>query len=236
MLFDISNLKRNPDVFSKYLEIKGETTFTNEELKVMFPSRFIKKELAFINNDFIRVIGIYSILDNNNNYTVIRTPIYHEIQYSSLEYIIVDDVEYVLVTVLKDTVFLINNNLVVSDKFVYDVFDEFFSNGNIPWYLNYEDVARLFEDGVKFANVKIGNDPFIFELLTSIIARVSSDKTKKYRTNTDGNLAFVGLNDIIYGFNNTGASLIGGYFKDGIVNSIVRKEEESTELVKILRV
>ena len=141
-----------------------------------------------------------------------------------------------MVTVLKDTVFLINNNLVVSDKFVYDVFDEFFSNGNIPWYLNYEDVARLFEDGVKFANVKIGNDPFIFEILTSIIARTSSDKTKKYRTNTDGNLAFVGLNDIIYGFNNTGASLIGGYFKDGIVNSIVRKEEESTELVKILRV
>lgn len=88
MLFDISNLKRNPDVFSKYLEIKGETTFTNEELKVMFPSRFIKKELAFINNDFIRVIGIYSILDNNNNYTVIRTPIYHEIQYSSLEYMV----------------------------------------------------------------------------------------------------------------------------------------------------
>lgn len=235
MVYDVSKLKRNPDVFSKHLEIKGETTFTNTELKIMFPSRFIKRELAFINNDFIRVIGIYAVLDSNNNYTVIRTPIYHEIQYNNLEYIVVDNVEYVLVTVFQDTVLLINNNLVVSDKFVYDVFDEFFSNGNIPWYLNYEDVARLFEDGVKFANVKIGNDPFIFELLTSIIARSSSDKTKKYRVNTETGLAFVGLNDIIYGFNNTGASLIGGYFKDGIVNSIVRKEEESTELVKILR-
>ena len=46
--------------------------------------------------------------------------------------------------------------------------------------------------------------------------------------------SFVGLNDIIYGFNNTGASLIGGYFKDGIVNTIVRKEEESTEFVEWL--
>lgn len=235
-MYDISKLKRNPSVFSKYLSIKGETTFTNTEIKVMFPSRYIKRELAYIQNDFVRVIGIYAILDNDNNYTVIRTPIYHELQYNHLEYVVVDDVEYVLTTVFKDTVFILNNNLVVSDKFVYDIFDEFFSKGKVPWYLNYEDVARLFEDGVKFANVKIGNDPFIFELLTSIIARSSDDKTKKYRTNPSNGLAFVGLNDVIYGFNNTGASLIGGYFKEGIVNSIVRKESEPTNMVKILRV
>ena len=235
MVYDISKLKRDPGIISNYLDVKGETTLAKADLQIMFPSKFINRQLAFINNDFIRVIGIYAILDTNNNYAIVRTPIYHEIQHSGLEYIVIDNVEYVLVTINKDTVFLINNNLVVSDKFVYDVFDEFFSNGKIPWYLGYEDVARIFEDGVKFANVKIGNDPFIFELLTSIIARISSDKTKKYRTDPDNQLAFVGLNDIRYGFSNTGASLIGGYFKEGITNAIVRKEEESIELVKVLR-
>lgn len=234
--FDISKLKRNAEAIRKQFVVKDDTTYlSNERLQIMFPERYIKKELAILNTDYVRLVGIYAILDYHGNYAVVNTPIYQNLLPLSTENITVDEKPYVLLTLEENSMIMESNTLTVMNNFVYDIFYEFFLKGNIPWFLSYEDVARLFEQGSKYANIGTGNDPIIFEILTATITRNSNNKTVYYRQDSKGSPSFVGLNDIRYGFDNTGARLIGGYFKDGITTALVDKEKTTSETSRILR-
>lgn len=232
---DISSLKRNPDKFKNIFKIKDDITLVSEPVYVMFPSRYVNKKLAYLSTDILRLVGIYAILDESNNYTVVRTPIYQDLNMNVLDTMTINGDAYYIATFYKDDVFLTNNKLVMMSNFIYELFDEFITKGNIPWYLEYEDVVRLFNSCREFTGSGIGDDPVIFEILTSTISRDPKDKTKYFRLNPKGKPAYVGLNDVRYGFDNTGARLIGGYFKDGIVSSIVDPERKTSETSKILR-
>lgn len=233
--FDVKKLKRNPDKFKNSFVKTDTITIVDQDLYVMFPSRYIKRELAFINTDYVRVLGIYVIIDKEDNYCIVRSPIFQEMKPTSVDSATVFNTDYCVLEFMKDDVFLLNNDLLVSDNFIYDVFDEFFIKGNIPWFLSYNDISKLFEDGKKYCNTTIGDDPIIFEILSSVISRCKLDKTIYFRQDTKSGIDYVGLNDIRYGFNNTGARLIGGYFKDGIVSAIVDPEKQTTKTSEILR-
>lgn len=235
MKIEVNKLKKNPEAFKNIFKVTEANTLVTQDIYLMFPLHFIKKGLAYINSDGLRIVGIYALLDMDDNYCIVKDPIFQELQPSNISYCEVNGEEYVIAFFNKDTIFMLNNNLVVSDSFLYDLFDEFFTNGKIPWYINYEELANLFSDSKQYTNTNIGSDPIIFEVLTSTIARTKKDKTIYYRKSLNSELSYIGLNDIRYGYNNTGARLIGGYFKEGIINSIVDPETTTSESSKILR-
>ncbi|MBW6072906.1 hypothetical protein, partial [Pseudomonas aeruginosa] len=60
------------------------------------------------------------------------------------------------------------------------MYDEFVSKGNIPWYMNYYDMAKMFETAKEHADTFIGGRSII-ELIISTIARDPDDMTRLYR-------------------------------------------------------
>lgn len=234
--YSSSKLTRNPSAFKDTFKLVNDTTITTKNIRILVPKRFTEGKLAYLNGTSFRTVAIYAILDDNNNYSVIRCPIYHNFESYDITNVMVDDTEFIQVSFLANEIFLISNTMVVTSDFTYDLFEEFFTKGYIPFYMNYEDLSKLFEKGDKYSNVNIGNDPSVFELIASIVARSSKDKKLYYRqVNADGPISYVGLNNIIYGYTNTISRIMGGYMKEGIVTSVVDPETETTALSNMLR-
>lgn len=237
---DITKLKRNPDVISKHLDITEDITTTKEDIYIVFPSRYLDRKLAIIGTD-ISVVSIFAILDRNDNYGVINAPIFVNLTPYSISDVTIDNAVYKYLYFQKDSVVMPNNKSVVRDNFLYDIFDDFYVKGKIPWYLNYNDISNVLLSTKKFANNNIGNDPLGFEILSSIIARDSRDKTIYIRhildkTNKDKiQPSYVGLNNRFYSFDNTGARILGSYFGDGLITSIVDPEKKTSATSEILR-
>lgn len=235
----LDRFKRKPDVLKNKFKIIKNMTITTDDISVMFPSRFINKGLCDI-GDVVKVVGIYAVMDSHNNYSVVNTPIFQFLVPNNITDIEINDTEYKLLSFDKNSVFIPDNSLIVSDSFIYQIFEELFLNGNVPWYLDYNDLSSVFEESKKYAGSNIGNDSMAFEILSAIVSRSPIDKKIYFRqtldkTNSGNKPEYVGLNNIYYSFDNTGAKILGSYFGDGLVSALVDPEKKTSTTAEILR-
>lgn len=236
-MFDLNVkvLKRNPNVISKYFKTSNSIVTTNSDLVVMFPERYLESDLAVVDNT-VRTIGIYAILDNKNNYGVVNVPIMQELSPFSIESMSVDNIKYKVLNFKKNTVFMPSSKLVVNADFVYNLFNDFFSSGRVPWFLDYTDVSNMFLESSKYLGNPIGTNLLAFEVMSSVIARDPTNLTKYYRlSKTKDNPKFVGLDNLYYSFNSTGAKLIGSQLRAGLTNAMLQPETKTSETTNILR-
>ena len=233
---DVSGLKRRPDVIKSYFNVKGNITTVNEDVIVVFPERYINRKLVIMGTN-VSVVSCYAIIDNNNNYAVCSAPIFQTLSPTNMSDSVMNGVKFKVLYFDKGSVFIPNNKLIVRDSFIYELFDEFFVQGKIPWYINYTDISNLFLEADKYAGSRVGDDPLIYEILTSIISRSKDDKKEYFKNNITEDLqpAYVGLNNPYYSFNNTGARIIGSRFGTGLNVALVEPEKKTSETTDILR-
>lgn len=234
-------LKRRPDIFKTYFKRINNITITTENIRVLIPERYINKEFIFMGTS-TRVLGVYAILDDNNNYSVVSVPIFQDLSPVNVTDIMVNNVLYKVLHFNKDDVFISNNIMVISDNFIYDMFDEFYIKGNIPFFLDEDDVADMFIEAGKFAGSNVGKNPLTYEILTAVIARDPKNNAEFYRRKIKNESdkstikpVYVGLNNIYYSFDNTAARTIGGYYGSGVVTAIVNPETSPTIVADLLR-
>lgn len=237
---DYKKLKRDPDFFKNNFIIKDNKTYIKEDVEVMFPQRYIEKDLCAIGNN-VSVVSIYGLI-KDDKYCLVSAPI---IQY--LNPYLVDDVEYdgIKYKVLyfsKDNTYSDNNELIKTNKIINGLFTEFITSGKIPWFINYEDVSNIFLETSKYADSSVGNDPLIMEILAYLISRSNSNKDIYFRYEINKRedlkskkIAYVGLNNVFYSLNNTTSKLIGGYFTDALTSALVKDEETTSNVGDILR-
>lgn len=234
-------LKRRPELFKSYFKKVNNITVTNENIRIIIPERYINKEFIFMGAS-TRLLGVYAILDDNNNYCVVTSPIFQDLSPVNISEVMVDNVLHKVLHFNKGDVVISNNTMVKSDNFIYDMFDEFYIKGNIPFYLNEDDVADLFLEADKFAGSNVGKNPLTYEILTAVIARDPKNNAEFFRRKiksesdkTTMSPVYVGLNNIYYSFDNTAARTIGGYYGSGVVTAIVNPETSPTMVADLLR-
>lgn len=232
---DISKLKRNPSAVAKHFKTSNGIVTVNDDVMVTIPTRYIDAKLAIMDNT-VKTVGIYAIIDSKNNYAVCNIPIFQELSPFSIEDTSIKDVKYKLLNFNKGTVFMPSNKLIVSSDSIYPIFNDFYAGDKVPWFLEYEDLCKIFIDSKKYLNNKIGSAILAFEIITSISARDASTPTKYYRLSSmNKRPTYVGLKNLYYSYNNTGAKLIGSYFKTGVMTSILDPETKTSETSNILR-
>lgn len=228
-------LKHNPEAIKNCFRVKGNSTIATDDLLILFPERYVNKELAIL-EESVKVVGIYAIIDSQGNYASNITPIYQDIEVAMIDDVMCDDGRvYKELTIEKDSVFIANNDLIVSDNLIGDIYDELLIKGNVPWYLGYDILPRVFSETRKYCGNRIGDDRMVFEILTSAIAR-GEDKTEYYRHSKNvgvGKVNWLPLNNIYY-YKNTGAKLVGAYYGYGVSSAIINKESASTSLEQSL--
>jgi hypothetical protein len=232
---DSSAFNRNPEKLKTLLWVNDDVTIANSDLYVYIPSRFIDRGFTVIGST-VRTVAIFIVATGSYEYSVVSVPTAVELNPQSIDEITIDDVSYIKLTFPSGSVVIVSNTLVVSTEYLQDLSKEIFQMGNVPWYMSYEDISRIFSKSTDYCGNGIGENQFIFSIFTSVIARSRKDKSVFYRqTDMKDKPVFVGLSDIRWSYRSTGAKLIGGYMAEGLTNSVVRPETSTSPVVELLR-
>lgn len=239
---DFSALIRDPDRVKSILsELPDGRLVCTKACKIYIPVRFVDAGLAYIGVDN-NIVGIYGITVDDTYYGVSTVNAMINIDPSSINRInIGDDAYFEFVFNAGSTVFK-TIHLVKVDILTYKIYDEIFSKGRIPWYINYSDLGKIFDSAKYHAGANIGTDKEVTELIASLIARDATDRTKYYRTTIESpndlhnkKPTFIGLRNVTYSATNTTNRLGGSYMSEGIVASLVNQSSRVESIESLLR-
>lgn len=214
--------------------------FTTRACKIQVPERYLGRHLASIGAE-VHILGIFAIILDDGSYAVSLTNAMMRILPASTETVEIDGTAYLEFHFGAGDQVFYSTELVKNDTITYYVYDEFIAKGRIPWYLNYFDLARLFETAELHAGINLGNRA-VLDLIMSTIARDPQDIMRLYR-----HVIFrpvdverippkvVPFRSVIYNTSDTTSKLIGAYFGDSISSALVNPSERVERIESLLR-
>ena len=227
----IDSLREMPD--GRLVTIKG--------CKVYVPARYLEKNLAQISPEKY-ICGICAIVVDDTYYGVLMVNAMVGIEPTSTNRVQQAGDEYMEFVFDPGSVVINNLNLVQTDTIPYRLYDEFLSNGRVPWYLGAEDLANLYETAKEHADANVGTQHEITEMIVSLIARDPQDRSKRYRhTVKDRNdvinrpPVFVPLRSVHFSATNTVNKLAGNYFEEGVRSAILAPSTREEALESLLK-
>lgn len=211
-----------------------------KDVYLYIPERFIEKQLAEISAETY-ILGIFAIRVGET-FGVSTVNAMMRITPTTISTVKFDDESYLEFYFAPGSVVIADTSLIKQDTLVYKIFDEIIAKGNVPWYLNYEDLAKLFNTADEYAGFKAGSNHSILEMFAAAIARDPDDRNKYYRhtvASTDELQSrppvLIPLRSIVYGPTNTPAKLMGSYFSDGLTSALVSPSTKTERIEDLLR-
>jgi len=137
----------------------------------------------------------------------------------------IEDDEYIKLIYNKGDIFFVNNYIVQVSVNLYDIFTSFITLGKPIPYLSYENFISIFDNIQILANKKLSKR-VDFEFIIAEINRDKKDLNRRYR-NSDMTEApvTISMRNIAYGPNSVSAKIIGSYFNDGLVSSLLVEDD-----------
>lgn len=239
---DIKKLIRDPAKIHAALEELPDTRLVaKKELKILIPVRFAEQGLASVGTDVVTVgVCVYIVEDKYYGISLVNASM--SLDPTSVSKIMIDGDQYYEFYFRAGATVLKTVDLVKVDTVVYHIYDELFSKGRIPWYIDYSDLCRIFDSAGYHAGAKIGANKEVTQLLVSMIGRDQKDRRLYYRRliKSPADLqkykpAWVAMRSVIYSATNTTNKLAGSHFKDGLVSALVSPSERSEHVETIMR-
>lgn len=238
---DISRLVRNPDKVKSNLIERGNELITKVPCKILIPARYVERGLGTLEPE-VYTIGIFALVMEDSYYSVSLAPAMMRLTPADVNHILIGEDPYIEFSFAKGAVVCPNLNLVVRDEMVYYVYSEFTAKGNIPWFMDRDDITMPYENAPKFCGVHVGANHAIMQMVHSSTLRVEDDKAVQYRhaVKTANDLKLkravnIPLRSIIWGPNNTFSRIIGSYFKEGLTTALVNPSERVEPIEDIIR-
>lgn len=207
---------------------------------IQVPERYLERQLASIGNETY-VLGIFALLLEDGTYAVSRANAMVRINPVRTDTVVVDGQHYLLFAFDPGSVVIDTTDLVQSDTLTYYIYDEHIAKGRVPWYLDYFDLAKLFDTAKRHAGMNLGNRAVV-ELIISTTVRDPDDKTVLYRhvLTKASQLqsrppVVVPFRSVVWNTTDTTSKLIGAYFGDSITSALVHPSERVERIESLLR-
>jgi len=231
---EVNKLVRNADKSKSAFKIVGDVTMATEDLSIIFPENFINAGLANM-SDGVSVIGIVAVIIGNT-YSVLNIPTNIRLTPSTIDSVDVGGITQVLCKFNKGDIVLKTNGVTKTTKYLYKILSFFYIKGKIPWYISYEDASNFILESVKYTGSHIGDNFTATEIITSIVSYDPKNSDTAYRlSDFEWFPVYKGMNNQFHAFDNTTSKLVGAYFSDGVITSIVDKSEEVSNIEEIIR-
>lgn len=235
---DLNTYVRDPAKVSETLKRIGSKTITKTGCKLYVPARYRDKHLAHIGHE-VYVLGIFMLVIEDKYYAINSVTAMVRTEPSSINTVFIQGKEYLEFIYEAGDSVIANNELVEDGKLLYYIFDEIPAKGNIPLFLNYEDLINIFESAKKFAGVQLVSTPTIMHMLLSKVGRNPNNLNQYFRQVSNGNdletVRFIPLRSNTHGATNTTARLMGSYFNDNVTGALVNQVDREENIERILR-
>ena len=235
-----SLLKRDPIYVQTCLrQLPDNRIVAMKPCRIYAPVHYSECGLAKISTETY-VLGIWAMVFDDH-YAVMMVNAMVQIAPKAVNKVKMDGDDYYEFVFDKGDTIVKNDNVVKDPDIVYTIFDEFFQKCNLPWFIGYEELGRIFDTAKKYAGANIGTEREITELITSLIARDKEDRSVSYRstlTEIDDlehrPPTFVPLMGV-QAATNTMTRLGGSYFSKGLTSSLIYPSERTERIETILR-
>lgn len=238
MSVDFTQYKRNKDFILGNLLINPDPTkpvLCKKPMKVVFPQRYVDRSMAFLGSE-TSFTGIFATLCEGS-YSVTKACAMVPSEPDATRTVNWLGKEYVELSYEAGSTYMKNRELVKQDQLVYRIYDEFINKGNVPWFIDYDDMAHIFDTANKHGGTSITDAKEVTHLIISLIARQKGDLTQYFRTavETREDLdkikpTFIAMINAAYGPTNTLNRVAGSYFDEGAVASIIYPTERVEKL------
>lgn len=226
-------LTRDKDYIKSKLYIKNDKIYTKEKTIIEIPKWYQDKDLLEI-ADKTYIYGLFAmIIDNKYSVSIVPTLI-STVPITVTE-VIKDNVEYINFIYGPDDPIIDNTRIVKHDLLSYNLFESFYLQSRIPWFVEYDDLIKIMDNLKKYANSNLGSNYIATELVTSYITRIKENKSMFYRQDTKKDYTFIDLMNVYYAATSTLNKLSGAYFTESLVSAIVQKEETPSRLENLVR-
>lgn len=233
---------RDPQRLKSVLrQLPDKRLVTTQPVKIVIPARFAERDLAHIGIE-TQIVGIFAIILEDKYYSVSLANAMMPITPTSMTKVKYDDDEYYEFSFDAGATILPSTLLVQQDTLVFSINNEIIAKGRVPWYLNYDDLGKLFDSSKYHANANVGQQQEITELMVSLISRAKDDRQLFYRQVVQSYdelvtkpPVFIPLRSVAYNASNTLNKLAGSYARDGLVSALVTPTTRVEKIEELLR-
>lgn len=233
-------LKRDAAKVKAVLKKQGDSVYAIGPCRIYIPKRFETAGMADIGEE-ITFVGIYAIAIDGY-YAVDTAPALIRTTPVDINTVKIDDEEYLEFSYEKGSAVIENTKLVQNKMLLYSIDSEIIAKGRVPGYLNYEDLALLFDRSGELGGMRLGANKAVMAMISMTIARSSKDGVTFYRhvikdksdMETNPPL-YVALRNIGITASNTTAKLLGSYFDKGLTSALINPSERNEGIEDLLR-
>lgn len=232
MLKDIKSVKK----YFKLDASKKKLIFTGNKLVVHIPKRYEVYGLLDIGNT-ITTMGIVNLIINDKEQAGLMLLALLEMEYSeNLEEVEINGLTYLVVTLHKGDVFMNKTQVIQTGNIAYAMFIEFISLGKLPYFIDHDNSAFLFDSSGPMTGSKLDVEHVIFELICAHLSRDPDNIDKFYRhTNMKKPSKRIMLRSVAHGPESTTAKLLGSYFGDGLTSALTADPTDQHSIEDMLR-
>lgn len=239
---DAAQFVRDAKKVKAYLKTMADgSVITTQGCKIYIPERYKLKRLMMQGAETY-ILAIYALVVEDKYYAVSMANAMIPLGPAQISTVKFDDEPYLELTFEAGSTVFTGTDLVKNNTLVYAIFDEFFSKAHVPWFIGYEDLAKLFDTADYHAGLNLGRSRAILEMIASMIARDPDNRTLYYRhVVKDKNTlqrhppVVIPLRSVALGATNTTAKLIGAYADEGLTSALVNESTRVEPIEAILR-
>lgn len=223
-------------------ELPDGRVVAKKPVDIYIPARFEQKGLAYVGVETL-IVGIYAIVVEDQFYGISLVNAMIRIEPTSTLRVMFDGEEYLKFSFAAGSTVFADTQLVKIDTLTYLIYDEILAGAHVPWYLQYDDLSKIFDTAVYHAGANIGRNQEVTELIVSMMGRDPKDRTRYYRTVAKSVSAggvgtkpvFIPMRNVQYGATNTTNKLAGSYFRDGLVSALNTPTDRVERIEGLLR-
>lgn len=237
----VLKLKRNAAAIQADLRtLPDKSMVTSKGCKIHIPAKYFDKNLGLL-GDETYILGVFAI-QVGESYAVERVTSLMQISPTGSSRYTEEGMEFIEFYFAPGSVVFVTVELVVRETLPYDIFDFYHSSGYVPYYFTPMDLGNLFEYSGFYANLKLGADRSVLQLMAATQTRDPKDKTVYWRHTLQKQVdvdtkpyTFVPFSSVLYGATNTVSRLMGAYYDEGLVSALVNPSERVEDVERLLR-
>lgn len=217
-----------------FIKEKNKWIFKGDKLELYVPKIFEEKGLLVI-GEHLTTLGIFQARINDTYYCNFMFLGKLLIDFISYQNVTEDEYQYIVFTLIKDSVFINNSTVVKNGDILFNIFNMFISFGKIPPFLNYEDVKSLFDNDFNHCGISLNINHVVFEMIYAHIFRDVKDPYTFYRHSpmTDPP-KIVPLKQVSHMPSSVTARIAGGYLSEGITSALVDDSKRNPSTIENL--
>jgi len=214
----------------------------NEKLFVHIPKTYEQRNLATF-GERATVMGVFAMIDENNNYTVSLAPSLVVMEPSTISSVKINDEDYYNLIFEKGDKIIVDNRIAKEAQLIYHAYATFISGGYVPWFLDDTLLSTLFSSLSYFTEKKFSPYASIAELIISAMTRNPENIDETYR-NYINQLKpgekpkppeFISLKNFAITANSKLNKFLGSHFEEGLTGALTSTTYEPTVLEQVLR-